>query len=162
MDSQAREVFRDRAAKHAELAGLSAWCVVAGIMLAVHATTPATVFHLLQGISGLHWAANLMVGVAWTIGGALALVGMLRPFEYISTSWAIERAGWVNITCASGAYATGTLIMEPAAALSWTMGLALVFISIVRLGYLTKRERMVRAHREVERAAKRVMMEAHV
>lgn len=148
--------YRDRAVIHAELAGLSGWSIFAGATLVLHSLYPHQLFDLVQGISQLNWAANLLTGLGWLVGGVMSLIGMLRPGDYISTSWMVERFGWINVGCASLAYAVGTLVMEPDAVLSWSLGFTLVWVAANRLAYLVTREKSVRQDIDYARRAKRI------
>jgi hypothetical protein len=119
---------------------LTAWWGTAGWLLTVSVVSGEA------EISGSlkHFPAPVLLAVVFVlaVSGTLITFVTFRPSD--ATSWAIERLGWILAVGAWIAYGSGLVAFAAASLVGFTLPLAMVLLSIVRLKALGSTEVAIR------------------
>lgn len=121
---------------------LAAWCMLAGAYLAI--STFIDELSVSPSVDMLpDWLA-LIIGGLLVTGGALQTWGLLDDSDDVATGWKLERMGLV-LTFGAWVIYTGVIAaMIPGAVLSWTLGLAILTMTVLRFAATVVAERRLR------------------
>lgn len=131
----------DRAYAHPGTLATSVTAVAVGSMLVVNVTLGFTGNITLHNLNG---ALTLWMGVALTVGGALAAFGLTHRWPALNRGWAVERTGWFLQAGAWLSLALSIAVQDPNATLTWPLMLTATATAALRLRALTLIERSAR------------------